>query len=393
LNSTIDHSEYFYSGTSSTVSGNWPRVALNRNERPLFDTPLYFSAGTEYAHLQRSSSSDGVVADSSLTRIDFNPQVRYPFKKWQWFTINTTASWRDTYYSRSLTAKSDVAQTITDEPLNRGVFTVQANVLGPLFSRFLNIQKTSDVPNFDRIVVLDGTDYILGGTTYNYGINNRFYAKRKTTPGALAQAREIVSVELTQSYYTTQQAALYDPTYQSNNVPGANDAVPSHFSPVALNVRAMPTIDFNATMRAEFDSRYHSLRNISASGGYTWTNRLQTTVTWSKRGYIPQLAGFNDKTFLDQSINTSNNVHTQNNHFGAIYSFNYDLLHSSLLQQRISGFYNAQCCGLAFEYQTVNFGSFSSAPITSDHRFFLSFTLAGLGNFSPFSGALSGVPR
>jgi len=31
--------------------------------------------------------------------------------------------------------------------------------------------------------------------------------------------------------------------------------------------------------------------------------------------------------------------------------------------------------------------------IPADHRFFLSFTLAGLGNFSPFNGAMSGVPR
>jgi hypothetical protein len=31
--------------------------------------------------------------------------------------------------------------------------------------------------------------------------------------------------------------------------------------------------------------------------------------------------------------------------------------------------------------------------VPSDHRFFLSFTLAGLGNFSPFNGAMSGVPR
>jgi hypothetical protein len=116
-------------------------------------------------------------------------------------------------------------------------------------------------------------------------------------------------------------------------------------------------------------------------------------VGWSKRGYIPQLAGFNNKDFLDQSINTQASVHTLNNRFGGIYSFNYDILHSTLLQQRVSGFYNAQCCGLAFEYMTVNFGGLSTAPITSDHRFFMSFTLAGLGNFSPFSGALGGVPR
>ena len=56
------------------------------------------------------------------------------------------------------------------------------------------------MPNFDRVVVLDGTDYFLGGATPTYGINNRFYAKRKRAPGALAQAREIVSVELSQSY-------------------------------------------------------------------------------------------------------------------------------------------------------------------------------------------------
>ena len=414
LNSTIRHSEYFSGETSSTVQGDWPRVAMSRNERPLLNTPMYFSVGTEYVHFVRTGTANGVETDSrSLSRIDFYPQLRYPFKKWQWFTINTTASWHETYYSRSLTAKSDVAQKITDEPLIRPVFNLQANMLGPLFSRiwdtpengyaekfkhaiepFLNIQKTFNVPNFDRVVVLDGTDYYLGGETYNYGINNRFYAKRKAlTPGGLAQAREIVSIELSQSYYSTPQQSLYDRNYQSNNIPGATDVPPSRFSAVALSVRAMPTNQLTANMRAEFDPRYHSLRTISASGSYSWANMFQLASTWSKRGFIPQLPGFNNPNLLDQAINAQTTVHTANNRIGGIYSFNYDILHKNLLQQRLSGFYNAQCCGIAFEYQTVNWGSLSNAPITSDHRFFMSFTLAGLGNFSPFNGALGGVPR
>jgi len=60
----------------------------------------------------------------------------------------------------------------------------------------------------------------------------------------------------------------------------------------------------------------------------------------------------------------------------------------------MSAFYNAQCCGIAFEYQVYNYGSnsyFTAVP--QDRRFFMSFSLAGLGNFSPFNGALSGVPR
>src|SRR5262245_47316360 len=415
LNSTIRHSEYFPGETSSTIQGDWPRVAMSRNERPLLNTPMYFSLGTEFVHFVRTGTVNGVETDSrSLSRIDFYPQLRYPFKKWQWFTINTTASWHETYYSRSLTPpKSDVAQKITDEPLIRPVFNLQANMLGPLFSRiwdtpengyaekfkhaiepFLNIQKTFNVPDFDRVVILDGTDYFLGGETYNYGINNRFYAKhRATTPGGLAQAREIVSVELSQSYYSTKQQSLYDRNYQSNNIPGATDVPPTNFSAVALSVRAMPTTQLTANMRAEFDPRYHSLRMISASGSYSWANMFQLASTWSKRGFIPQLPGYNNPDFLDQAINAQTTLHTANNRLGGIYSFNYDILHKNILQQRLSGFYNAQCCGIAFEYQTVNWGSLSNAPITSDHRFFMSFTLAGLGNFSPFNGALGGVPR
>ena len=102
--------------------------------------------------------------------------------------------------------------------------------------------------------------------------------------------------------------------------------------------------------------------------------------------------GFNDPASSRPLINATTNVHTRDNRFGGVYSFNYDMLHSTLLQQRMSAFYNAQCCGLAFEYQTYNFGS-PRLPIPADHRFFLSFTLAGLGNFSPFNGAMSGVPR
>ena len=86
-------------------------------------------------------------------------------------------------------------------------------------------------------------------------------------------------------------------------------------------------------------------------------------------------------------------MHTKDNKVGATLSFNYDILHQYMQQQRMSLFYNAQCCGIALEYQTYNYGPLSSSPIPADHRFYLSFTLAGLGNFSPFNGALSSVPR
>ncbi|MBI3400576.1 MAG: LPS-assembly protein LptD [Acidobacteria bacterium] len=406
LNGTLDHNEYFYNATDSSLSGSWPKVAFSRNERQLFGSPVYFTVGTEFAHLLRNSFTSTSDIDSSLTRFDISPQIRYPFKKWQWFTVNSTVSWHDTYYTRSLDPSSG---TTVDDSLSRRFYSLQAQIVGPVFNRIwdtpdntyaekfkhsiepvLTVTRTSTIDNYDHIPQFDGVDSFVGGVNYTYGLNNRFYARRHLTPGAPAQAREIVDVEISQSYYTNQFQAQYDRQYQTSTYGGE---APSSFSPIALNVRIMPTIEVNATMRAEFDARYHSLRTISASGGYALGTYLQTQVGWSKRAFIAELPDFNDPTRLDQTLNASATARTKDNKYGTVYSFNYDVLHGAMLQQRVSGFYNAQCCGLAIEYQTYNYGAASLSPIPADRRFFLSFTLAGLGNFSPMNGALGGVPR
>ena len=325
--------------------------------------------------------------------------------------MNSTINWRETYYSRSYEPTDDptiAPSKVIDAGLNRTLYAIQSQIVGPVFNKVwdtpengyaekfkhsiepvMTMMRTSSVDNVDRIVRLDGIDQFVGGMQLTYGLNNRFYAKRKLTPGAQAQSREIFDVELSQSYYTNQGAAQYDLQYQTT----LGQLAPTHFSPIALNVRALPTDTINATLRAEFDSRYHKLRTISAQGSYSWTTRVQLSAGWSKKGLIPELDNFSDPAQLDQALNFSSTMHTKDNKVGSIYSFNYDVLHSSFIQQRVSAFYNAQCCGLAVEYQTYNYGAASVSPIPADHRFFLSFTLAGLGNFSPFNGALSGVPR
>jgi hypothetical protein len=221
-------------------------------------------------------------------------------------------------------------------------------------------------------------------------VNNRFYAKQPSAPGQRSQPREIFDVSISQSHYSDAQASQYDIQYATSS----NTIAASNFSPVLIAVRAMPTNEFNAQSSIEIDSRYLALRQVSAGGGYSWGGWLQTNLNWSKRAFIAQLQGFNDPATLTQAVSGQSNVHTRDNHFGGIYSFNYDVLQGTMLNQRVSAFYNSQCCGIAFEYQTFNYaGVTQGLPVSADHRFFLSFTLAGLGNFSPFNGAMSGVPR
>jgi LPS-assembly protein len=410
MNATFDHSEYFRNATDSNLLGSWPRVSVNRNERPLLNSPAYLSLSTEWTRVLRGSNTADIEVDTGLNRFDVSPMIRYPFKKWQWFTVNSTLNWRDTFYTRSYEPTGDpqIAPTkILDVGLNRPVFVFQSQIVGPLFNRiwdtpnngyaekfkhsiepYVTVQRTSSVDAIDRIVRFDGIDMLVGGTNLAYGLNNRFYAKRALTPGAQGVSREILEVGLSQTYYTNQTAAQLDRQYETRGL-----AVRSHFSAIALNVRVLPTNDFNATVRAEFDSQKHELQTISAQGSYSWTGRAQTMVSWSKRAFIEGVPGFDDPRFLTHSLNGSTTVHTLDNRVGGVFSFSYDVLRSSMLQQSVSAFYNAQCCGLAFEYQTYDHRGLPSSPIAADHRFFFSFTLAGLGNFSPFNGAMSGVPR
>ena len=419
LNATLDHTEYFSSTTASATSGSWPKISMNRNEKLIPGTPLYFSLNTEYASLLRNArdtENPAVDYNQDVSRLDFNPQVRFPFKKWQWFTVNSTFAWRDTHYSRSL--EFDPATSAFTKPvdtdLNRRFYTLSTQLVGPVFNRvwdtpnngyaekfkhsvepFLNITRTSSIDSFNEIIQIDGTDTIFGGTTqFAYGVNNRFYAKLPIGPGLRSQPREIFDVQVTQTYYTNSQASQYDPRYSTSSYSTNPLAAPGNYSPILISVRGMPTNDINATASIEIDSRYLALRQVSAGGSYAWSGRVQTTASWSKRAYIPQLVGFNDPTALTQALTAQSNVHTKDNKFGGIYSFTWDVLLGRMLNQRISSFYNSQCCGVAFEYQTFNYGGITQGlPVSADHRFFLSFTLAGLGNFSPFNGAMSGMTR
>ena len=425
LNTTVDHSEYFNSttptSTQSSVSGNWPRFTLSRNERPIGGSPAYFSLSGDYASFIRESRVDSTDSttgaktetktDFGLSRFDIAPQIRYPFKQWLWFTVNNTLTYHQTHYTRTYALDSEGKSTgvVVDQAMNRPVFTYQAQIVGPVFNRVwdtpdngyaekfkhtiepvLTIDRTSAVEDVARVVQTDGIDSYLGGVRYTYGLNNRVYAKRPLAPGQPSVAREIFDVSLTQSYYTNQNQSLLDRQYQTSLLSGNQ---PSNFSPLALSIRGMPSNSLSATLNAEFDSKYRALRTISAQGGFNNQN-MQVQVGWSKKAFIAGLDGFNNQAFLDHSINGTTNLRTRDNKYGLQYSFSYDVLHGAITTQRTTGFYNAQCCGLAAEYQSYNYiGSGVSSPIPADHRFFMSFTLAGLGNFSPFNGALNGVPR
>ena len=415
VSGTYDMNETFFGDSRSTLHGAGPRIKFDQSQRELPFTPFYFSFQSEFAHLlQRSSvkrgrpiSAGGLgetveTQDSGLNRFEFAPLVQIPFTRWPFLIIDSSIAWRSAFWTESLGTGEQFGMQVGDG-ISRGYFELQSEITGPslvkvwdtpnstfsermkhVIEPWVSLQRVTAVDNFDRIVQLEGTDSVLGNVTQlRYGINNRLYAK-EPHPDGNGLAREILSVQLTQSYYTDPRAAQYDRRFRTS----FNRTPPSNVSPLSLIARAELTEALGGSFRTEYDTQFGAIRTISAEGSFGFRGWAHAEGGWSQRRFVEGLSGFDDPDRLDHYLNLSTSFRTPSNNVGVAYSFHYDVMRKRYLQQRALVYYNAQCCGVSAEYEVFNFqGLRSRARVPQDRRFHLSFTLAGLGTFANVLGA------
>jgi LPS-assembly protein len=391
FSTTVNLNEVFYGDTDSAVYGGAPRISYSRAARPMAGSPVYFSAGTEFASLVQKNRSGGVEIDRGLNRIALGPGLRLPLSRWPFLSINSSLGWNLTYYSESL----DERNLQVPEPVWRNYLDMRADVTGPVFNRIFStptngyaerfkhviepafsLQRVTQIENYARIPKFESYDYTYGGTTrLAYGLTNRLLARRR----ADGQAREILNASVSQTYYSDPRASQFDPSFASSFLGRA----PSNFSPVLLGVRSSPTEQINGSLRLEYDYQLGEVLSTRASGAFGWRDWLQTTAGWSRRRV--------DVNRSDSYFNAGTNLHLRGGRFGGSYNFDYDFFRARLMQQRVLAFYNAQCCGVVVEYQTFNFPIFDPRfPVPRDRRINISFTLAGVGTFSNPFGTFGG---
>jgi LPS-assembly protein len=396
ISGTVERNEIFSDVTNdnSNVTGSAPRINFTRGEHRLGPVPVYFGATSEYVTLIRTDKQGADVNERGLTRMDVFPTVRFPFTKWPYLTFNTSAGFRETYWSESV---NDNGVRVPD-PIQRRYFTVSSRITGPVFTRIFNtpqrtyaqkfkhviepvftLSRISPIDNYSNIIQLESADYIVGSvTSFQYGLNNRLYAKKEN-------AREIVNVAITQSYYTDAKAAAVDREYQSSTF--NTTPKPNHFSPVALQVHVSATALTDASFRAEYDTQFHAIRTMALNGGMT-AGWVSSQAGWSQTRFIP---GYNIAASATHFLNDATTVRRPGGAFGGSYVFNYDIKNGAFVNQRLMVNYNSQCCGVAVEYQNFNYGAASPlVGVPQDRRFNLSFTLAGIGSFSDIFGAFGG---
>jgi LPS-assembly protein len=385
LSADAARADVFTGAATAQRGGYAPRLALSMAEAPIGRSPVYFGASGESAYIVNQGNIADASTNRSLWRFDATPTVRWPMSTLSFLSVTTVASWRVTEWLESLDPATLEQRS---RPLARQLFNLHTRIVGPVFARVwqparsgyadrvkhlvepnLTVQWYSPFSRRAEVVQLDGVDSIVGGTaTYTYGLTNRILIRPRSASGSAA-VREMLSLDVLQSYYTNSQAAAVDPQYAS--------AASSTFSPVQITLATRPVDALTAQFRMDIDPDFRVPRTLGASAGLT-RRTLQWSAGWTKRQYIPGLPGFNDPALADHFLNTTTTYRTTDGRLGGAYSLSYDVRRQVLVQQRIVGSYNSQCCGVSVDYQVFDLSHLGRRNRT----FNFAFTLAGLGSFA-----------
>jgi lipopolysaccharide assembly outer membrane protein LptD (OstA) len=375
----------------------------------LWRLPVFATVNADAGHYVLISRFTGGEVDNSLNKADLTPSIRVPLSTLPFLQVNATAAYRTTYYSESLA--SDL-KTQIEEPITRNYGDMRVDVVGPVVSRVFNpnnaiadrmkhvvepsfsLQRRTDIANQERIPTSTGYDIIVGGVTQmSYGLTNRLLVRKDNPDQPQAGApRELLNVALRQSYYTDAAASKYDQSYSY----GFGYREPSAFSPISLVARTTPVTPLAIDYRLEYDPKAIAtnpkLLGMSLNGTLRSAD-ANITGGWSRQSF-PTLTPTGQPTNAIPSnfVQAASDFRIKQSKFGGSVGFYYDISRKTLQSQRYVGFYNAQCCGVQFEYQAVNYSTqvTNRFLLPQDKRFNMSFTLAGVGSFSNFFGAFGG---
>ena len=404
VNALFQRNETFYNGDDSTLGGRAPGFSAALSGVRLGPLPVFATVNAEAARVLYVENFGGRSFDFGLTRMDLAPSIKVPLSTLPFLQVNATAAYRSTYYGESLAAD----KTQIEEPITRNYGDMRVDIVGPVVSRVFNpqnaiadrlkhviepslaVQRRTTIENQDRIPTkAGGYDIVIGGTTQlNYGITNRILVRKDADGQPQAGApRELLNVAIRQTYYTNEKASQFDQSYSY----GFQYREPNPFSPISLTARATPIAPLAIDYRLEYEAKPVNAFSPKVLGmSLNGTLRAETadvTAGWTRQAF----ASLDRVIPPSNLINTSANLRFAGSKYGGNVTFNYDLARSTLLNQRYIAFYNAQCCGVSFEYQSINYPSdLNRFFLPNDRRFNMSFTLAGVGSFSNFFGAFGG---
>ncbi|HEV2667966.1 MAG TPA: hypothetical protein VG324_23815, partial [Blastocatellia bacterium] len=400
--------------TSIVKTRQLPSVEFSQRSAKVSEKfPVYFSFGAALDGVQRVETTGDQVdlkTPSIIQRLDLSPRLTFPLKSFAGFTLTPSVGLRSTFYSDSI---DPVQRQIVGKNLLRNYADLDLDLRAPSLARvfrhgdgtpwfkhviepFVEYRRVKGIDDFDRAPLIDERDMVADTNEVEYGVTNRFFVKRQAGDGSTPQTHELLNITLSQKYF-------FDPTFGGalregrrnqffpvNTLSGfAFAGVERDASPLNLRARFYPTSSLFGDLRLNYDTRFHSLRDLIVGGGVS-KGIFSVSQAWYYTRRIEddklredQLL-FDPTTFPGNQFDFSASVGSRaRGPYGAFtlsYDFRDQLFNGQARDRRFISLTTTSgwawdCCGFEVQHVTFNAGN------RNESRFVFAFTLKGIGTF------------
>ena len=384
IRATADSNETFFPGRSRVLE-HLPSVQLSGSPTKLGRTGLVLSYEARGERL--GFGDEG--GTERFSRFDLSPRLSRPIAV-SFLRLTPEVQVRHTRYG-----VSSGEEGFNGPPLDRRFFETSLEMLGPTFARVFDVPGgfyserykhvigpevrwtyRSRVDDFDLIPKFDGEDYYLGTNEVNYGIVQRFYAKRPGRSGRL-EPYEFLTWRVSQTYYVQIGSSQneFDPNYSSAAF--GVGGLPDHNSPVQSRLRFRPTRQVASNFDLEYDVNFKVIRALGISGTIDY-ERLQLRGGWSRARRLAVMP--ENRILVRDTLRASSRIQLVPRRLTVEGSVDWDVLRKNLVQTMGRVRYDVQCCGFSAEVIQSDFN------IKQDRQFRFSIDLANIGSIGNFMG-------
>ncbi|HKI85285.1 MAG TPA: LPS assembly protein LptD, partial [Thermoanaerobaculia bacterium] len=283
LNILFDERKTFIDAGTDITQRQLPEIEYRLRATQLGKTPLYLNvlSSLNYLSVDRSATYKGTYG-----RFDLFPQLSLPLHAWPWLSVSVVGGERATYWTSSL---DPATGALGNNSLERFYPTLGAQIVGPSFSRIFDhglagFSKLKHIvePRFtydflgnfndrNQIPLFDEVDSPHPHDIGTWSLVNRLLAKSGS--GSSGSAREIMSLEISQSY-------SFDPNQPlERSQDGTRTAA---YGPMTAHLRFDPSLALSVDSRASYSTFFGGLEATSLSASF---HRSTTDfgLTWYTR--------------------------------------------------------------------------------------------------------------
>jgi LPS-assembly protein len=384
-NFAFQRDEVFFPSRSVVIRKS-PSIEFLSLGQTLGNFPLYFQFRMAAEGMSRVDAQ--LETPKIVQRLDLFPRATLRLPSLGGFSLIPTVGFRETYYSARIEEQAE--PQVVPQSLHRQYFDFELDLRTPTLEKSFGDTRAgtfrhviepvatyrwiSGIDNLSQTIRFDDQDAIADTSEIEYGIVNRIFKNRESSPG-VQQQFEFLAVSLTQKYY-------FDPDFGGALRPGESNmffplntltgfaltGTRRSLAPTTIAVRVTPRPGVSYDARADFDTKVQEFRDASL-----------TTVWQGEKLFI---AGTYFKTqALEPGTFESNQVQAQAGYgspvrgFSGSLTLSHDIRTSKLLSSHTRLNYAWDCCGVAFEFLQFDLG------VRKESRFSFSFTLRGIGSF------------